>query len=353
MNRQKKLVISTTISLCFIVFLVACKKETKGSEEPTQLTPYVLQIPKGLPPMDIPASNPMSEEGVALGKQLFFDPILSGDNTMSCASCHKQAFSFSDSTLQFSIGIDKLPGTRNAMPLVNLGYQKQFFWDGGAADLESQVIGPIQNPVEMHENLDNVLAELNAHPTYPALFKKVFGSSTIGTAMVMKAIAQYERTLISGNSKYDQVKAGLATFTPQEQRGMNWYVDLKKGDCAHCHVLGSTFSDFEYRNTGLDSIPVDKGRGRITLNPTDDGKFKTPSLRNIALTAPYMHDGRFKTLEECIQHYNVGFKYTANLDPNLDNSKKGRLNPADVQDIIAFLNTLTDTEFINNPKFKK
>ena len=353
MNKLHKLSLAILLSLVFIVFLIGCKKETPTPETVAGLTPYVLQIPSSLPPMVIPASNPMTEEGVALGKQLFFDPILSGDNTMACANCHKQSFAFSDSTIQFSIGIDKLPGTRNAMPLVNLGYQKQFFWDGGAADLESQVIGPIQNPVEMHENLNNVLAELNAHPTYPALFKKVFGSDKIGTAMVMKAIAQYERTIISGNSKYDQVKAGTASFTPQEQRGMNWYVDMKKGDCAHCHVLGSTFSDFEYRNTGLDSLTVDKGRGRITLNPTDDGKFKTPSLRNIALTAPYMHDGRFKTLEECIQHYNVGFKYTANLDPNLDNIKKGRLNPADVQDIIAFLNTLTDTEFISNPKFKK
>ncbi len=353
MNKLNKLIIASIAGLCFILFIVGCKKSQSPDEQVAGLTPYVLQIPNGLPPMDIPASNPMTEEGVALGKQLFFDPILSGDNTMSCASCHKQSFSFSDSSVQFSTGIDKLIGTRNAMPLVNLGYQKQFFWDGGAADLESQVIGPIQNVVEMHEDLNNVLAELNAHPTYPALFKRVFGGDKIGTAMIMKAIAQFERTLISGNSKYDQVKAGTASFTPQELRGLSWYTDMKKGDCAHCHVIGSTFSDFEYRNTGLDSIPVDIGRGRITLNPTDDGKFKTPSLRNIALTGPYMHDGRFKTLEECIQHYNIGFKYTANLDPNLDNIKKGRLNPADVQDIIAFLNTLTDTEFITNPKFKK
>ena len=349
---KNRITIVSMVLVCAIVFFASCKKNVSPIEE-KGLTPYVLNIPPGLPPMIIPADNPMTEEGVALGKMLFYDPILSGDNTQSCGSCHKQQFAFSDSTIRFSIGIDKLPGTRNAMPLVNLGYQKQFFWDGGAANLESQVIGPIQNPLEMHETLVNALAELNAHPQYPALFKKVFGGDKITTSMVMKAIAQFERTMISGNSKYDRVKRGLDVFSAQEQRGMQLFTKIDKGDCGHCHVIGSTFSDFEYRNTGLDSIPADSGRGRITLNPSDDGKFKTPSLRNIALTAPYMHDGRFATLEECIEHYNTGFRYTANLDPNLENSKKGRLNPSEIQDIIAFLHTLTDTEFINNPKFKK
>ncbi|MES2617976.1 MAG: cytochrome c peroxidase [Bacteroidota bacterium] len=349
---MKQLLLYIMACISAIIIFIGCAKDNDLKTE-EGLTPYELVIPPGLPPMVIPADNPMTVEGVALGKQLFYDPILSGDNTQSCGSCHKANFSFSDSTIQFSIGIDKLPGTRNAMPIVNLGYQKQFFWDGGAANLESQVIGPIQNPVEMHESLTNALSELNAHADYPALFKKVFGGDKITTPMVMKAIAQFERTLISGNSKYDRVKQGLASFTPQEQRGLQWYTDINKGDCGHCHVIGSTFSDFEYRNTGLDSIPVDKGRSLITLNNNDDGKFKTPSLRNIALTAPYMHDGRFKTLEECIQHYNIGFKYAENIDPNLGNSQKGRMNPMDVQDIIAFLNTLTDFEFVNNPKFRE
>jgi len=350
---MRKLIILPILGLYAIAVFIGCKDSASIDDvNIQQLTPYVLSIPTGLPPMDIPKDNPMTVEGVALGKMLFFDPILSGDNTQSCAACHRQAFAFVDSNLRFSIGIDKMPGTRNAMPLVNLGYQKQFFWDGGAANLESQVIGPIQNPVEMHENLVKALAELNAHTQYPALFKRVFGGDKITTPMLMKAIAQFERTLISGNSKYDQVKRGLSSFTPAEQRGLLLFSDINKGDCGHCHVVGSTFSDFEYRNTGLDSLPVDLGRGKITLNKTDDGKFKTPSLRNIALTAPYMHDGRFLTLEECIQHYNMGFRYTQNLDPNLANVKKGRLNAGEVQDIIAFLQTLTDTEFINNPAFK-
>jgi cytochrome c peroxidase len=346
-----RLKIGFIVSLFALVIFIGCKKTEKPVDE--SLTPYTLNIPPGLPPMMVPPNNPMTVEGVALGKMLFFDPILSGDNTQSCASCHRQEYSFSDSTVRFSIGIDKLPGTRNAMPLVNLGYQKQFFWDGGAADLETQVIGPIQNPVEMHENLANAIAELNAHPQYPALFKKVFGGDKITTVMLMKAVAQFERTLISGNSKFDKVKRGLAVFTAEEQRGLDLFTDMQKGDCAHCHVLGSTFSDFEYRSTGLDSIPVDSGRGKITHLASDMGKFKTPSLRNIALTGPYMHDGRFATLEECIQHYNTGFRYTENLDPNLEKIKKNRLNPAEIQDIIAFLNTLTDMEFINNPAFRQ
>lgn len=346
-------IIFLTLCIASLFVYSSCKKDNEILQIPNGLTPYNLEIPQGLPPMIMPKDNPLTEEGVALGKMLFFDPILSGNNTQSCASCHKQQFAFVDSANQFSIGIDKLQGERNAMPLVNLGYQKQFFWDGGASNLESQVIGPIQNPLEMHENLNNMLDKLNTHATYPTLFKKVFGGEKIGTAMVMKAIAQFERTLISGNSQYDKIKRGQGVFTAQEQRGLNLYTDMGKGDCAHCHVIGSTFSDFEYRNTGLDSLPIDKGRGRITLQTTDDGKFKTPSLRNIALTAPYMHDGRFRTLEECIEHYNTGFKYTENLDPNMVNIKKARLSKQDIQDIIAFLNTLTDTEFINNPKFKQ
>jgi len=347
---KTKLFISYSFVLSTLVFIACKKQETPTTES---LTPYTLQIPAGFPPMMIPSNNPMTVEGVALGKMLFFDPILSGDNTMSCATCHIQKFGFTDSTNQLSTGIDKVQGTRNSMPLINLGWAHNFFWDGGAADMESQVVGPIQNPVEMHQDLAACIDELNASSKYPALFKKVFGGDRITTSMLMRAVAQFERTLISGDSKYDRYLKGTATLTPSETRGMNLYVDQKKGDCSHCHVLGSTFTDFEFRNTGLDSIAVDLGRELITKKVGDRGKFKTPSLRNIAVTSPYMHDGRFKTLEECVQHYNIGFKYTANLDPNLENSPKGRLTPQDVADIVAFLHTLTDDTFLSNPEFKQ
>lgn len=327
-----------------------CKKK----DDPVGPTPYNLVIPEGLPKMNIPANNPLTVEGVALGRKLFYDPILSGNNTISCGSCHKQNFAFVDSTLQLSVGIDNVPGTRNAMPIFNLGYStKGFFWDGGATDLESQVIAPIENPVEMHESLSNALAELNNHPEYPALFYAAFGTDSITTSLLMKAIAQFERTLVSGNSKFDKYQRGEATLTAQELNGLNLYNDPNKGDCNHCHTMGSTFTDFEYRNTGLDSIAVDEGRYLITLNPNDKGRFKTPSLRNIALTAPYMHDGRFTTLDEAVEFYNTGFHYPANLDLNLKFAKKGRLSAQEKADIIAFLHTLTDTEFISNPAFSK
>ncbi|HEY1047549.1 MAG TPA: cytochrome c peroxidase [Bacteroidia bacterium] len=341
------------LALLIVLSAVACRKIVEVDDPSGQLTPYTLNLPAGFPNMKIPADNPLTVEGIALGKMLFFDPILSGDNTMSCATCHKQAFGFTDSSNRFSTGIDGLKGNRNSMPLFNLAWSKGFFWDAGASNMESQVVGPIENPLEMHENLANALAELNAHATYPALFKKVFGGDKITTSMLMRAVAQFERTMISGNSKYDQYVQGKTSLSASEQRGLNLYVDMNKGDCNHCHVIGGLFTDFELRNTGLDSIPVDPGRARITLNPLDSGKFKTPSLRNIEVTAPYMHDGRFNTLEECIEHYNTGFRYTSNLDPNLEHTVKGRLSQAEIADLVAFLKTLTDNEFLNNPVFRK
>jgi len=337
------------VAFIFIVPLlfVACDK---GEDEVPAATPYALVIPQGLPPMNIPTNNPLTVEGVALGKRLFYDAILSANNTQSCASCHLQETGFSETT-QYSTGIDGIEGNRNAMPLINLGWQTKFFWDGGANGLESQVIGPITNPIEMHETMANVVAKLNAHAEYPDLFKAAFGSADATSQNIIRAIAQFERTLISGNSKYDQYMRGEVLFTFQELNGKAIFEDMDKGDCVHCHSMGSTFSDFEFRNTGLDSIPVDEGRYLITLNSSDRGKFKTPSLRNVELTAPFMHDGRFQTLLECVQHYNTGFRYSANLDPNLSFAVKGRMTQQEMEDLVAFMKTLTDTEFVNNPAF--
>ncbi len=337
--------------LPLLLLAASCRPGETAAPGPT---PYTLAIPSGMPAMSIPADNPLSVEGIALGRRLFYDSILSGNRRMSCASCHKQEFAFTDGPDNaLSTGIDGLKGTRNAMSLANLGFQRKFFWDGGAADLESQVIGPIQNTVEMHLALPDMLARLNAHPEYPALFKQVFGSSAINTAMVMRALAQFERTLISANSKWDKFKRGEATLTDAEVRGRDVFEHEDKGDCTHCHALGSTFSDFEFRNNGIDSISADAGRALITLLGTDSGKFKTPSLRNIALTAPYMHDGRFKTLEECIEHYNTGFHNAKNLDPALAPKQRGRLSAQDKADLLAFLHALTDDAFIHDARFAK
>lgn len=331
-----------------IVLLFSCRHESEEVDFHT--TPYSLSIPHGFVPFSVPSNNPMTQEGVALGRKLFYDPILSGNNTQSCASCHLVQYSFSDTTVG-SIGIDGFAGPRNAMPLVNLGWQRNFFWDGGAADMESQVLGPVENPIEMHEQWPNAIAELNADAAYQELFYQAFGEREITVPMVIRAIAQFERTLISGNAKYDQYLKGETSLTPQELWGLEVFTDPMKGDCNHCHSLGSTFSDFEFRNTGLDSIAVDAGRYLITLNENDRGKFKTPSLRNIELTGPYMHDGRFATLLQCIEHYNTEFHYAPNLDVNLLTAQKGRMTMEEMQAVETFLKTLTDWEFIQNPAF--
>ncbi len=317
-------------------------------------THYNLNIPAGLPAMTIPAENPMTVEGVALGRKLFYDNILSANNTQNCGSCHQLRNYTVDSNLAYSTGIDGIQGTRNAMPLFNIGYAKNFFWDGGAASLESQVIGPITNPIEMHETMANVVDKLQKHPQYPTLFKKAFGTDVVSSKYIMYAVAQFERTIISADSKFDKWQKGEATLTAEEERGRLVYLDADKGDCTHCHSYGSTFTDFDFRNTGLDSIPVDRGRYLIPpYNNADDGKFKTPSLRNVAMTAPYMHDGRFENLVQCIEHYNKNFHYTKNLAGEIKTAVKGRMSQQDVQDLVAFLNTLTDEEFIKNTAFDK
>ncbi len=340
------------ILFVFFSSLVACKKDAAVfTDVSPALTPYVFNIPAGLPPIHIPADNPMSVEGVALGKKLFYDNILSGNGTMNCGSCHHQNYAFAD-TGRFSYGIDGIHGTRSAMPLFNVAYAQQFFWDGGAASLEDQVIGPIKNPIELHADLQTVISKLNADAYYSNAFKKVFGSSPITTSQLMKAIAQFERTILSGDSKFDLYLRGQATLTASEQRGLVLYTS-ETGDCFHCHSVGSTMTDFAYKNNGLDSIPADSGRYRITLNNADIGKFKTPSLRNIALTAPYMHDGRFRTLEDVVNFYNTGFHKPLSADPLIIKRKYNQLSAQDVADIVALLKTFTDNSLATNSNYSK
>ncbi len=342
---------------CFLILLCtffACKVDPSlVANDGHGHTHYNLNIPPGLPVMKIPADNPMTVEGISLGRKLFYDNILSANNTMNCGSCHQLNNYFIDGNKALSVGIDNIAGTRNSMPLFNIGYSTSFFWDGGAKDLESQVVGPITNKIELHETLENVISKLQNHPEYPTLFKKAFGSDIVSSKHIMQAIAQFERTLLSADSKFDKWRRNEVTLSDAENRGMLVYTDPSKGDCTHCHSFGSTFTDFEFRNTGLDSIPVDKGRALITLNSLDEGKFKTPSLRNIAFTAPYMHDGRFTNLQQCIEHYNKNFKYTKNLAPELKTAVKNRMTEQDVTDLVAFLETLTDTACIHNPNFDK
>ena len=318
---------------------------------PHQATPYTIVSPSGFPTMSIPENNPMTVEGIALGKKLFHDPILSGDGTQSCASCHLQIGGFSD-TNRFSQGIDGSFGDRNASTIINAGWNISNFWDGRAVTLEDQAFDPVVNPLEMNNTWQNVENTLNASATYKELFRKAFNISRIDSTHVVMAISQFERTLISANSRYDKYLRQELQLTPSE---LNGYVifNTEKGDCFHCHGT-DMFMDNLFHNNGLDTEPfIDLGLAKVTGLSSDNGKFKVPTLRNIEFSAPYMHDGRFSNLEEVVEHYNSGLNYSSTIDPLMKKLNIGglQLTNQEKQDLIAFLKTLSDTDFITNPEF--
>mgnify|MGYP006246335741 FL=1 len=322
---------------------------------------YELNIPQGLPPVLPSSENPMTVQGVELGRMLFFDPILSGDSSLSCAGCHAPEFAFTDSEKQFSVGIDGIEGTRNSMPIFNMIYHPgQMFWDGRASSLEDQALRPIEDPIEMHETLPNVLDKLRRHDEYPRLFYEAFGEGMITTDLIAKAITQFENSIISGNSRFDRAMRGEIFLTDDEVDGQIIFNDQMKGDCFHCHgINGGLFSDFTFRNNGLDAATkysdfIDPGLGSVTLDTNDYGKFKVPTLRNIELTAPYMHDGRFETLEEVIDFYSEGVQAGPFTDPFMEFAHQDgvQLTDDEKQKLLAFLKSLTDTTFINDPAYQ-
>lgn len=313
-------------------------------------TPYTIVSPISFPTMLIPENNPMTVEGIALGKKLFHDKILSGDGTQSCASCHLQIAGFSD-TNRFSKGIDGLFGDRNASTIINAGWNTSNFWDGRAVTLEDQAFDPVVNPIEMNNTWHNVENTLNANAAYKYLFKKAFNIDDIDSTHVVMAIAQFERTLISANSRYDKYFRQEVQLTPSE---LNGYVifNTEQGDCFHCHST-DMFIDNLFHNNGLDAEPfLDLGLAKVTGLSSDNGKFKTPTLRNIEFSFPYMHDGRFTTLEQVVEHYNSGGHFSSTVDPLMKKLGVGlQLTNQQKQDLVAFLKTLSDTDFITNPDF--
>lgn len=348
------------------VVLLSCSSSGEDNPEPEadSPTPYALEIPKIFPKSYVvPADNPLTVEGVELGRHLFYDPTLSGDNTMSCGSCHQQSKAFTDGKA-LSKGIAGQDTRRSAMSLANMLWFSQFNWDGSAQTLEEQARGPIENPLELHEDLGNAVAELKANKLYPPMFRKAFGDSTITEDRILKALAQFQRTLISANSRYDRYMLNQGTLTKDELEGMQLFMthpipaeNLRGGNCGDCHG-GTLFSLRTFHNNGLDETLTDNGLGDVTGQERDKGKFKAPSLRNIALTAPYMHDGRFATLEEVLDHYNDHLKYSSpNLDPliieatNKQDGKTLMLTEDEKRKIIAFLHTLTDSTFIQDKRF--
>lgn len=327
--------------------------------------PYDLVFPKGFPMMEIPAENPLTVDGVELGRFLFYDPILSADSSMSCSSCHLPAGNFTDN-LALSPGINGVAGKRSSMTLLDVGFfTKGLFWDGRVHTLEEQALLPVEDPLELNTTWSEVVDKLQRHAMYPEMFRKAFGildRTEITKELAAKAIAQFERTLVSsGSSRFDRkFLAGepFIDFTDSEFRGFDMFFDipgspLPDAQCFHCHDA-PLFTNNEFFNNGLDEVATlddfpDRGLGAVTGRRIDNGKFRGPSLRNIMLSAPYMHDGRFQTIEEVLDFYNEGIHYAENLDENLVIPLG--LTESQKADIIAFLHTLTDTVALNNPAY--
>ncbi len=363
--------------LIFAIGIAACKDDDDGGkpiegEDLTGIvynpTPHVLTIPKGLPSMAIPEDNPLTQQGIELGRRLFYDPILSKDSTISCNSCHKLKLSFNDDKA-ISPGVGGLMGNRSSMSLINVGFQsKGLFWDGRSSTLEDQALHPVENPVEMAEIWDNVEVKLQRHADYKKRFREAFGisnSTEITKELAAKALAQFERTLISANGRFDkkrwQQDPNPFLLSDIEIDGQKIYYDDLLGSpgdpvghCAHCHDGSALYTSEFYRNNGITEVATlndfpDKGLGEITGNLTDNGMFKSPSLRNVALTAPYMHDGRFQTLEEVIEHYNSGGHFADNVVTG--SITQLNLTEYEKQALVAFLHTFTDTSYYSNPAF--
>lgn len=331
---------------------------THVSYQPVLYTPF---IPDGLPALEQPFDNMLTVDGIALGRRIFFDPILSIDSTISCASCHKPELAFTDG-VAISQGVN---GTtdRSSMSLINIGFHHNgLFWDGRAHTLEEQALIPVEDPIEMGETWTNVVQKFQTHPTYPELFRKAFGienSSQITKEQVAKALAQFQRSLISkGNSKFDKFIRGEIFLEDNEFNGYIMYFDLRPAElpdaeCAHCHNQPLLMVEGFFNNGIQSSVDfmgfLDNGRGAVTNIISENGLFKAPSLRNIALTAPYMHDGRFNTLEEVVDHYSSGGQFSPNKSSLI---YKLSMNASHKADLIAFLHTLTDTSDIHNPDFQ-
>ncbi len=359
------------------LFLMACRSnDDDGGGAPSgtatalceqsdyAATPYELEVPYFFPDPIIPADNPMTLEGVELGRFLFWEKALSRNNAVSCGSCHFPAAAFSDDK-PFSFGLYGEPTDRNSMGIINLAWVKDFFWDGRASSLEEQILEPLVHPVEMDFTWAEAVERIGEDPEYQQRFEAAFGTACVDSVRMVKSIAQFMRTMISHRSKFDKARYyGEALLSPAENRGLELFlaeggdpafVDGGQGggDCFHCHggdlIL---FTDNLFRNNGLDTVFTDLGRADHTGNPWDEATFRTPTLRNIALTAPYMHDGRFATLDEVIDHYDMGGHFSATLDPLMKLQGIGlSLSPQDKADLIAFLETLTDYEFIENEAF--
>lgn len=343
--------------------VISCERDdTSVSQDlidiPYEPMTYHIDVPEGFPILEIPDDNPITVEGVELGRRLFYDKILSRDSTLSCASCHIPELAFTDGKAR-SPGINGQIGRRSSMSLVNVGfYYNGLFWDGRVATLELQSLHPIEDPVELGFDLEDLLDKLKSHDGYAERFRKAFGisdRSQITRELVGKALAQFERIIISGNSKYDKFVRDEIVLSDEESLGHSMFFDfddgLKDAECSHCHSA-PLFTANTYHNNGLDSVGNDYSLFQdigLGINGIvgDTGKFRTPTLRNIEITAPYMHDGRFETLVDVMNHYNAGVMPARNKDVLVSNLL---INEEQQEAIVAFMKTLTDTSYLLIPE---
>ena len=335
-------------ALCVAAALIAagCKQQPPAAGLRPIGKPVAIPTPLGLPPVPIPPDNPPTAETIDLGKRLYFDKRLSSDNSMSCATCHNPVTGFADPR-RFSLGVGKKSGTRNSPTVLNAAYNAVQFWDGRAASLEHQAAGPIANPVEMAMPHDQLVAKLNGDPAYIDLFAKAFGPGRITMDHVQRAIASYERTTLSGNSPFDRYQYGADKTSLSESaiRGLAIFKDPARANCAACHTIGekyALFTDGKFHNIGAglndEGELRDLGRYDQTKLDADRGAFRTPTLRNIARTAPYMHDGSLRTLREVVDFYVGGGSSNPYLDKEI---RPIRLTRNERDDLIAFLQSLT------------
>jgi len=331
-----------TILISAIAFISCSKDVTIPDEQIVNL-----QIPRGFPNIDLPENNQLTTAKIKLGKELFFDKLLSSDNSLSCSTCHSQSLAFTDG-LSTSIGVDNRNGLRNSLPLFNLAWKRSFFRDGGVQILELVALNSINDHREFDINTDVLLERLQSSPKYSTLFRNAF-NDTVTLNGALFALASFQRTLISGNSDYDKYTFyGINNALSAEQiRGKDLFFSSKT-DCSSCHG-GFNFSNDIFQSNGYFTSYPDSGRQRITLNESDRGKFLIPSLRNIAFTAPYMHDGSIASLNEIIDNYNNGNSNFVNKSPLI---RSLGLTLLEKSDLLSFLNSLSDVEFIQNPDFK-
>lgn len=347
MITQKIDLMCNVCSVCIAFLMILLLGCGAGNKE-GQFHPFV--IPANFPPPSYRfKDNKITQAGFALGRKLFYDPRLSRNNTISCGSCHIQSAAFTQHGHDVSHGIDDRLGTRNSPPIMNLAWSATLMWDGGISDLDLQPLAPISNHVEMDDNMENIIRKIRSDPEYPGLFKKAYRTDDITSTRVLKALSQFMLMCVSSHSKYDSVmrKEGGVTFNVDEQDG--YFIYQQK--CAACHAE-PLFTDLSFRNIGLRVTAVkDPGRYAVTLKSSDRYKFRVPSLRNLAYTAPYMHDGRYLTITAVLNHYTDLVQLIPGIDPLL--IRKGRpgitMTQEDKRKLIAFLNTLNDQQFVRDP----